>query len=747
MTVQKKHRPEFSVVIPTYNRVTLLKQCIESLLRQDFDPPDHEIIVVNDGSTDGTSEYLHSFPPEGRVRFVETPDAGPARARNRGASVARGDILVFTDDDCTYPRTWLRDLRRAMDIKKAVAVGGSVHNRIMDNVLTQVYDETNRFLAKRINKEEGKARFLTTNNFACQRSVFEKYGGFDERFFIGAEDREFVSRLIASGEVVCYSPEIVIEHYHRFSLKSFFFLLYRQGRGSYLYYRVVGKEKNLNSKPLSFREYMEMIRETSSDPRLLRRISKGSLALLAQFFVLLGYVSASWEGITDLRQERTEHAASAASGERGTMFGLLSFLGGSTFSSAFGFVSFLVIANVLSIAEFGVFMVAFSMEAIVSTIAGLGIPTSVTRYASEYSKRNDESGASSILKSGLALQVILIACFAILAFLLSDYVTGSLLNVQLPRALLLAVLVGACGSISYDYVTSIYSIYLRFLDLTLLRSVVALVRFMLVTVVALSAVGSPVYLFWAFILPNWLGLGIASFAFYRTVRGKGSPQPAYFRSILQYGGWQTATSVTRLSTTHFGSLLLATYSTEHEVGVFGLGLTLSFVFGVIGAAIGSYFMPIGARVKSISEVPSFVQRTLRLVLPISILCLLSLLFAYPLVNLFYGSTRLAALPSFIFLSFPAIVGMTFIAVNVLFHYFFKPYYITFASMFRTAVFFLASVYVARFGATAVAATFCGAGLLTIALSFVLLRLEFRKSGLRVDIHLWRTFGFSTKEPG
>ncbi|MGH2568470.1 MAG: glycosyltransferase, partial [Bacteroidota bacterium] len=164
----------FSVIIPTYNRVTKLRQCVESLLAQDVDPEQYEIIVVNDGSADGTTDYVRSLRGDRRVRLIEIPNSGPARARNRGTQLAEGSILAFTDDDCTCPPAWLRDLERAMQATNAVAVGGVVQNRIMENDLTRVYEETNRYLAQKINEEEGKARFLTTNNFAVLRSMLRQ---------------------------------------------------------------------------------------------------------------------------------------------------------------------------------------------------------------------------------------------------------------------------------------------------------------------------------------------------------------------------------------------------------------------------------------------------------------------------------------------------------------------------------------------------------------------------------------------
>ena len=92
----------FSVVIPTYNRAALLGRTLDSLWRQSC--TDFEVIVVDDGSTDGTLDYLTTLG--GRVQVVTQPNQGPGAARNLGAENARGEYLAFLDsDDLWFPWT------------------------------------------------------------------------------------------------------------------------------------------------------------------------------------------------------------------------------------------------------------------------------------------------------------------------------------------------------------------------------------------------------------------------------------------------------------------------------------------------------------------------------------------------------------------------------------------------------------------------------------------------------------------
>ncbi|MCS7063994.1 MAG: glycosyltransferase family 2 protein, partial [Methylacidiphilales bacterium] len=100
--------PKFSVIIPTYNRAPLLKQTLDSVLNQSF--LDYEIIIVDDGSTDDTWQYLQSLRV--KVTYYRQDNKGPAAARNLGAQHASGDYLAFLDsDDLWHPDT-LRHLNQ-----------------------------------------------------------------------------------------------------------------------------------------------------------------------------------------------------------------------------------------------------------------------------------------------------------------------------------------------------------------------------------------------------------------------------------------------------------------------------------------------------------------------------------------------------------------------------------------------------------------------------------------------------------
>ena len=292
-----------------------LQNAVESLLAQDLPPQEFEIILVDDGSSDKTPDYLRTLQKHKNVRWIQIEHSGISVARNAGAAIARGQILAFTDDDCVVPRNWLGQIEDALRSNRAAAVGGVIRNQKKGNRLAIAYTEMNEMLRAHANRHGESPRFLTTDNLACWNSTFGRFGGFDERFFNGAEDREFLARLVASGEKVTFVPEIVIDHYHSFRLSSFLFHMYEHGRGSYLLHKVIGIEKGLPVEKTSVRVIFQMMRATMSRHSIFDGLTISLLILLAQVFAALGYMSAAWEGVTNLRKEGAERGTRSTSGE------------------------------------------------------------------------------------------------------------------------------------------------------------------------------------------------------------------------------------------------------------------------------------------------------------------------------------------------------------------------------------------------------------------------------------------------
>lgn len=195
-----------TIVVPAYNAAATLEACLDACLRQTH--ADLEVIVVDDGSTDDTRNIAESKG----VRCESQEQAGPAAARNRGASIARGGIIAFTDADCVPHADWVERLLEGFDSEDAGAVGGTYGMINSDRLLPRIIHEEIAFRHARLRRE---VDFLGSFNIACRREAFEAVGGFDETFKeASGEDNDLTYRMAQAGWRLIFAPEAVVDHHH-----------------------------------------------------------------------------------------------------------------------------------------------------------------------------------------------------------------------------------------------------------------------------------------------------------------------------------------------------------------------------------------------------------------------------------------------------------------------------------------------------------------------------------------------------
>ena len=121
-------KPFVSVVVPTYNRGKLVRQCVESLFIQDYPIKKYEIIVVNDGSKDNTEQILRELNGITPVKFLwfNQENKGVSAARNLGISKSSGEIICFIDDDCIADQGWLSNIIATYSQSRIGGVGGKL---------------------------------------------------------------------------------------------------------------------------------------------------------------------------------------------------------------------------------------------------------------------------------------------------------------------------------------------------------------------------------------------------------------------------------------------------------------------------------------------------------------------------------------------------------------------------------------------------------------------------------------------
>ncbi len=116
----------FSVIIPTYDRLDEIQELLESLKIQSLEKEKFEVLIVDDGSTDKTEEYISKLLKENilNIRFFKQDHKGPGPARNLGMKNAHGEYFIFVDSDCIANESWLRAYEKVVSKEKVAGFGG-----------------------------------------------------------------------------------------------------------------------------------------------------------------------------------------------------------------------------------------------------------------------------------------------------------------------------------------------------------------------------------------------------------------------------------------------------------------------------------------------------------------------------------------------------------------------------------------------------------------------------------------------
>ena len=203
-----------SVVIPAHNAAATIGDCLSALAAQTVKAT--EVVVVDDGSTDGTAEVARRFG----ATVLSQGQAGAGAARNHGAREAHGGLLLFTDADCAPIPEWIERLVAAFDAEGVAAARGvcsSDQPEPAARFAQLEYDEKYRKLTRHATVD-----FVATYSAAYPREVFWRFGGFDEGF-IGAtsEDQELSFRMARRGLKIVFLPDAVVQHRHHPSLRGY----------------------------------------------------------------------------------------------------------------------------------------------------------------------------------------------------------------------------------------------------------------------------------------------------------------------------------------------------------------------------------------------------------------------------------------------------------------------------------------------------------------------------------------------
>jgi len=237
----------YSIIVPTFNRAESLVRTLRSLEAQRADVP-YEIVVVDNNSTDATASSVRTLASSDRaVRYVYEKHRGQSLARNRGIAEARGEVLVFVDDDVVARPGWLAALVGTYRCRPdAWCVGGRIVLRLP--AAPPAWFDPGSALLKAylsgLDRGEGVVRLQYPDdvwgaNFSVRRDALERVGGFDPRLgprgscHLVGDETELCWRIQRAGGGVYYCGPAVVEHIvppSRMTKRWFRLRAYRQGQ-------------------------------------------------------------------------------------------------------------------------------------------------------------------------------------------------------------------------------------------------------------------------------------------------------------------------------------------------------------------------------------------------------------------------------------------------------------------------------------------------------------------------------------
>lgn len=221
---QDANWPHISVVVCSYNGARTIRDTLKGLLRLEY--PTYEVIVVDDGSTDGTAAIAREYG----FHLLSTEHQGLSSARNTGMQFATGEIIAYIDDDAYPDRHWLTYFASVFQHTDHIGVGGpnlapQGDGPIDDGVANTPGGSVQALITDR------KAAYIPGCNMAFRKVTLQSVGGFDPRFRTAGDDVDVCWRLRQRGWTLGFHPSALVWHHRRNSVRDYWKQQKRLRRG------------------------------------------------------------------------------------------------------------------------------------------------------------------------------------------------------------------------------------------------------------------------------------------------------------------------------------------------------------------------------------------------------------------------------------------------------------------------------------------------------------------------------------
>jgi glycosyltransferase involved in cell wall biosynthesis len=216
--------PKLSIIIPVYNGEKTLKNCLNSILNQNF--KNFELIIINNNSSDNTKSIIGKFiRKNSKIKYFFEKKQGIGNARYKGERNAKGEIILMTDCDCIAPKNWAKEIIKAFSNKKIIAVQGEIKSLEKNYWADNIDNEKERIAKERV--KDNCPGIIDTANFAIRKNVLKKIG-FSNSQVKYSNDLELEIRLKSKNYKIDFKP-IKIFHLHKNNFLQIFLKWAKRG--------------------------------------------------------------------------------------------------------------------------------------------------------------------------------------------------------------------------------------------------------------------------------------------------------------------------------------------------------------------------------------------------------------------------------------------------------------------------------------------------------------------------------------